>query len=296
MITPRQAWALVGLTLMWGINWPMMKLSLSAISPLYFRALTMSCGTLALWIYFRRKGSPMWPSAPQWRQIGLLAIPNFFIWHTFAILGVKELASGRAAILGFTMPVWTVVLGIALFGERLTHRVAMAVACSLTAISLLVWEELSNIAGRPMGIVWMELAAIGWALGTLLIRRSRISLPAESITVGMMMLGSVFLWCMAFVFESWPWSTWPAYTSTVWFSLFYGAFINYGIAQVIWFGMARHLPPATSAMSVMAIPLIGTLSATFIVGERPHWQDYTAIVFVMVAIGSVLMPPRKASV
>ena len=57
-------------------------------------------------------------------------------------------------------------------------------------------------------------------------------------------------------------------------------------------GLARNLPPATSAMSIMAIPLIGTLSATVIVGEWPHWQDFVAIGFVMAAIAAVLLPPR----
>jgi len=45
-------------------------------------------------------------------------------------------------------------------------------------------------------------------------------------------------------------------------------------------------------MSVMAIPLVGTLSASVIVGEWPHWQDFVAIVFVMAAIAAVLLPPR----
>jgi drug/metabolite transporter (DMT)-like permease len=45
---------------------------------------------------------------------------------------------------------------------------------------------------------------------------------------------------------------------------------------------------------VMAIPLVGTLSATFIVGEVPHWQDWFAIGFVMMAIASVLWPSRAA--
>ena len=65
-------------------------------------------------------------------------------------------------------------------------------------------------------------------------------------------------------------------------------------AAAEWATLARHLPPATSAMSIMAVPLVGTLSATFIVGEWPHWQDYLAIVFVMAAIGAVLMPARGA--
>ena len=77
-----------------------------------------------------------------------------------------------------------------------------------------------------------------------------------------------------------------------WVSLAYGVLINYGVAQLIWFGMARSLPPATSAMSVMAIPLVGTLSATLILGEMPHWQDCLAMVFVMVAVASVLLPAR----
>jgi hypothetical protein len=47
-------------------------------------------------------------------------------------------------------------------------------------------------------------------------------------------------------------------------------------------------------MSVLAIPLVGTLRATFIVGERPHWQDWLAMLFVMLAIASVLWPARPA--
>ena len=79
----------------------------------------------------------------------------------------------------------------------------------------------------------------------------------------------------------------------MWGSLVYGALINYGFAQTIWSGLARHLPPATSAMSIMAVPLVGTLSATLIVGEWPHWQDFVAALCVMAAIAAVLIPPRQ---
>jgi drug/metabolite transporter (DMT)-like permease len=48
-------------------------------------------------------------------------------------------------------------------------------------------------------------------------------------------------------------------------------------------------------MSIMAIPLVGTLSATVIVGELPAWQDWAAMLFVCVAIASVLLPPRSTA-
>ncbi len=290
MVSRRQLWSLVALTLMWGINWPMMKFSLRELSPLYFRALTMTGGALWLYVFYRLRGVRMLPQGREWRSVITLGLPNMLGWHTMAILGVKELASGRAAILGFTMPIWTVLLGVLVLGERLTRRVGFAVVAVAITIGLLTFNELTAISGRPLGIIWMELAALFWAIGTLMMRRAHLTLPIETLTVWMMILTSACLWVIAWANEPWP--GWQ-FSSLMWGSLAYGALINYGFAQTIWAGLARHLPPSTSAMSIMAVPLVGTLSATVIVGEWPHWQDYVAVAFVMAAIAAVLIPPRQ---
>lgn len=290
MISRRQLLALIGLTLMWGINWPMMKLSLREITPLYFRAITMSGGALWLYVYYRSRGLRMLPQGAEWRSVITLGAPNMLGWHMVSILGVQELASGRAAILGFTMPIWTVLIGVLFLGEKLTRRVAFAVAAAAVAIGLLISHELTALSGRPLGIAWMEFGAVLWALGTLMMRRAILTLPVETLTVWMMLLSSLCLWGFAFVLEPWP--AWP-FSALLWGSVAYGVFINYGFAQVIWSGLVRKLPPATSAMSIMAIPLVGTMAATFIVGEWPNWQDFVAIMFVMAAIAAVLIPPRR---
>lgn len=290
MLTRKQLLALIALTLMWGVNWPMMKLSLRELSPLYFRAITMTLGASWLWLFFRARGVRMLPHGTEWKTVVTLALPNMLGWHTISIFGVKELSSGRAAILGFTMPIWTVLLGALFLGQKLTLRVAWATLAVAAAIALLMAHELHNLTGRPLGVLWMELAALSWAIGTLMMRRLTITLPTEALAVWMMLLTSVCLWVLALVAEPVPSFQ---FSSAMWGSLVYGVFINYGFAQIIWFGLARNLPPATSAMSVMAIPLIGTLSATIVVGEVPHWQDYVAVVLVMSAIAAVLLPARQ---
>lgn len=290
MLTRKQLLALVALTLMWGINWPMMKLSLRELSPLYFRAITMTLGASWLYLFFRARGVRMLPQGTEWRTVVLLGLPNMLGWHTISIFGVKELSSGRAAILGFTMPIWTVLIGALFFGEKLTRRVAWATCAVALAIGLLMAHEVQNLSGKPLGVLWMELAALSWAIGTLMMRRMHITLPTEALAVWMMLLASVCLWALALLAEPLPSF---AFSPAMWGSLVYGVLINYGFAQIIWFSLARNLPPATSAMSVMAIPLIGTLSATVIVGEWPHWQDYVAVVLVMSAIAAVLLPARK---
>ncbi|MDE2618059.1 MAG: DMT family transporter [Burkholderiales bacterium] len=293
MISRQQLLTLVALTLMWGVNWPMMKFSLRELSPMYFRALTMTAGALFLYSWYRARGLRMLPRGAEWRSVVAIGAPNMLGWHTVSILGVKELASGRAAILGFTMPIWTVLLGALFLGERLTRRTVVAVIAVTIAIALLTSSEFTALTGRPLGIVWMEIAAICWAIGTLLMRRATLTLPLETLTIWTMILASACLWLIALVSEPWP--RWQ-FSSAMWLSLAYGAFINYGFAQTLWASLARHLPPSTSAMSIMAIPLIGTLSATVIVGEWPHWQDYVAIVFVMMAIAAVLLPPRSRKI
>ncbi|MDR7149255.1 drug/metabolite transporter (DMT)-like permease [Hydrogenophaga palleronii] len=293
MISRRQLWGLLALTLMWGVNWPMMKLSLQQLTPLYFRAITMCLGAVCLLAYMATRGERLRPTGKELLAITVLGVPNILGWHTLSIFGVQELASGRAAILGFTMPIFTVLIGAMFFGERITPRVRVAVVAAGIAVGLLLWHELQRMTGRPAGVAWMLAAAISWAIGTLMFRRAHLTLSALVVTVWMLLLGSLAVWILAIALEPVPAPA--SFTSAMWISLAYGVFINYGAAQLIWFGMARDLPPATSAMSVMAIPLVGTLSATALVGEVPHWQDWIAMGFVMIAIASVLWPARRAN-
>jgi drug/metabolite transporter (DMT)-like permease len=289
-LTRRDAGLLVLLTLMWGVNWPMMKFSLREITPLWFRALTMSGGALMLMLFYLARGSTMRLPRSEWARVAWLALPNIVGWHFFSILGLKELASGRAAILGFTMPVWTVLIGLLLAHDRMTPRVWISVAGAAAAVALLSAQELAQLAGRPLGIVWMQLAAVSWALGTLLVRRSSTALPVEALTVWMMMVGAAFFWAVAPLAEPAP--DFAAFSAPMWASLAYGVFLNYGWAQVLWFGMARRLPPAASAFSIMAVPLVGTLGATVIVGETPGALDWLAAAAVVTAIASALLPRR----
>ena len=290
VISRQQLIGLVGITLMWGINWPMMKIALREVSPMYFRGVTMGLGAVWLLFYFRFQGLRLWPQTlREWRDIVLLGIPNMFLWHALSIMGVMSLPSGRASILGFTMPVWTVVIGVMFMGAKFTPRIIAAVIATLAAIGLLISHEFTALQGQPMGILWMELGALSWAIGTLWMRRISFTMPVQSLTVWMMLISSPLILLVAAGTETWP--TWEL-SPLAWGSLAYAVLINYGFAQIIWFGMARDLPPATSAMSIMAVPVVGTLSASLLIGELPHWQDYAAMVCVVLAIAAVLLPKR----
>ena len=286
-MTRSQLLALVVLTVMWGLNWPVMKLSLSELGPLHFRALTMSLGALGLWLFFRAQGLRVTPRGRrEWKDVIGLGLPNMLGWHGLSIVALTQLPAGRAATLGFTMPVWTVLLTVLFYREPLTHRLIVAATAVLSGIALLLWDELAQLSGKPAGILWMQGAAVCWAIGTIWMRRAKLTMPAEALVIWMMALSAIVMAILAAVFE--PAQSWSL-SYAVWGSVAWGVLINYGVAQVIWFRLARALPPATSAMSLMAVPMIGILSAPLIVGEWPRWQDLAAMACVVVAIGAVLL-------
>jgi len=290
VLTTRQTLLLVTLTLLWGLNWPIMKFSLRELSPVYFRAVTMTAGSLLLAAFYQARGTSMKLPRAAWLPVALLALPNMFGWHLFSILGVQELASGRAATLGFTMPIWTVLMAIVFFGQPLSRQAVLSMSCAAIAVALLVAHELTALAGRPWGVVWMQLAAVLWALGTLMMRRTRVALPTETITVWMMLMSSLGFWAVAGAVEPWP--TWHFSAGMVW-ALVWGATVNYGVAQVIWFGMARNLPPMASTFAIMPVPVVGLASAIVLVGEVPRPTDWLAAGFIVLAIASALWPANK---
>ncbi len=291
--TGRDLLLLVALTLMWGINWPMMKFSLRELSPLWFRAWTMSGGALLLLAFFAWRGVNLRLPRAQWLAVAWLALPNILGWHGLSIVGLSSLPSGRAAILGFTMPVWTVLVAVLLGEQRLSRRVFISVVAATAAVGLLAAHELNTLAGKPVAVLWMQGAAFSWALGTVLMRRSQLGLPTESVTVWMMLMGSVCFWVIAGLIEPFP--AVDGLSVGLWWSLLYGVVLNYGYAQVIWFGMAKRLPPSASAFSIMAVPVVGTITATFIVGEVPRTTDWAAALCVTVAIAAALIPTRAQS-
>jgi drug/metabolite transporter (DMT)-like permease len=262
----------------------MMKFSLREVPPLTFRALTMTGGVLLMALWFTARGTSIaLPRAQMLRVFGL-AVPNIIGWHLASIIGLTQLPAGRAGILAFTMPVWTVLLGALLFGQALTRRAGIASLCALAAVALLAIDELTSLAGRPAGVLWLQAAAVSWALGTLLVRRITVTLTTEALTLWMMALGSVFFWVAALAAE--PWLAWRAWSSGTWVSLLWGVVINFGISQLLWFSLARELPAQASAFSLMAVPMVGVLSSALFVREVPRASDWIALLFIATAIAA----------
>ncbi len=288
-LSPRQFWLLALLTLVWGINWPVMKLGVADFPPLTFRAISIVLGLPLLALVLLAFKAPLRIPRRHWPELLWLTATNMLVWHVCIILAVRTLSSGRAAILGYTMPIFSAVIGALLFSNRLAPRGWLGVSAAALGVALLLWHELSQLAGRPLGVLLALAAAAVWALGTQLLRRTRIGVPTLTLSFWMTALTAVWMVLLATVFERGAWRVPPAATTG---AIAFNAVLIFGFAQAAWFSLARDLPPLASTLSVMLIPVVGLFSGALWLGEVLHWQDWAAVVLMVVAIASVLWPAR----
>lgn len=201
------------------------------------------------------------------------------------------LSSGRAAILGYTMPVWAVLSGLVFFHERVTRMAWLGIGFALAGALLLLSSEWSALAGQPLGSLLILVAAAAWGFGTVTMKRSRIEMPTIALTFWMLLSATLMMAAASFAFER---AAWRLPTAIEWGAIVYNALITFGFAQAVWFSLARTLPPVASSLSVMMIPIIGVLSGAWLLGETPHWQDYAAMGLILAAMSTVLLKPRPA--
>ncbi len=179
------------LTLFWGANWPAMKISLSELPVWWFRAGCLWFGGLALLAIARLVGQKV--ALPRGERKALLfcALFNVVAWHLFSGYGISLITAGRAVIIAYTMPVWAALLSSPVLGEAFTRRKVVALALGVSGLAVLIGPDLASLEQAPLGALFMVLAAISWAIGTVSIKRFDWSLPTTALVGWQLVLGAV---------------------------------------------------------------------------------------------------------
>jgi drug/metabolite transporter (DMT)-like permease len=290
-LTRTQWAALIVLTLLWGLNWPVMKLAVSAWPPMTFRAASMLLGLPCLGIGLRLMGVPLHIPRAHWCELGLLASTNMIGWHVPLMIALPALPAGRAAILGYTMPVFSALWGRWFWRERLSAAQLLGVSAAGLAVLLLVRGEFAHLGGAPVAALWLVLASAIWALGTQQLRRTHVPVPVLTIAFWMTAITTVVVCVLALVMER---DRWHLPNSTVVAAVLYNAVLIFGFCHAAWFTLARQLPPAASSVSICMIPVLGLGSAAWWLNEPVTWVDGLAVALIVLAIAAVLRSQAAA--
>lgn len=281
---------LVLLTLGWGFNWPMMKMTLAELPVWTFRGLCVGCGAAGLFLIARLGGQALRVPQGQWTRLIVTSACNVTLWNVFIGYGLTMLPAGRTAILAYSMPIWAVLLSVFMLHERLTRRRLLGLVLGMAGMALLIGGEFTVMQASPLGAMLVVGAAFGWALGTVLMKRYPMRLGTTALTAWQLLIGGLPIMIGAVIID---WGTLKPIGTPAAIGLVYNMLFVFIFCYWAWFKIATTAPPSVSSLSTLMIPIVGVYSGIWLLGESPQWQEYAALVLVIAALATVLIPPRR---
>jgi drug/metabolite transporter (DMT)-like permease len=281
------------LSLVWGCNWPVLKLGVTGLAPLTFRAITLPFAALGLLLVARFSGESTRIPRTWWPRVAVLALFNITGWNWLILFGIEQMSAGRAAILAYTLPIWSVLFSLWLLHEPLSPRKLAGLLVGMGGMAVLLGEEILNVGRAPVGALMIIGAAVSWSLGTVLLRRWAPPTPQNTLTGWMMLIGWVPLVVAAPWFDAHPLASLAAMSGTTWFAVIYNVFFAGTLAYWVWFRMARTLPVVVSSLSSLPVPVVGVVSGMLVLGERPGASELIALTLVLASLAAVMFPERS---
>jgi drug/metabolite transporter (DMT)-like permease len=161
----------------WGSTYLGIALAIETMPPLLMGATRFLVAGAILFLIARRvERSTARPDARQWAFALLTGTLLLSIGNGGVSWAQQSVASGVAALVIASIPLWVVVLDRVFFGARLTWRAVLGVAVGFVGIAMLVNPAASGRVD-PVGGLVLVLAAIGWASGTILSRGQALTVP-----------------------------------------------------------------------------------------------------------------------
>ena len=263
------AWAAwVTICLVWGTTYLAIRVALETIPVFLVAGLRWMAAGLALGAFSVVTGRRL-PGPRMWGSLALLAFLMNVVGNGFVVWAEQFVASGLTAVVIASVPFWSVGIEASLeSGERLQWPALAGLAIGFAGIVVLVWPEITMGGGEGRavigGVVALQLACLGWALGTSYTKRHPSSAdPLAASTVQMIFSGTMLL-AIATANDEWSRVHFTARTLA---AMIYLTVAGSIVAYTAYVYAVKHLPISTVSLYAYINPLIAVALGSLLLGE-----------------------------
>lgn len=276
---------LLAIGLFWGVNWPILKVSMEVIPVFTFRAIAVFGGSLCLFVVCRYLGYSLRIPLNHWLPLILVTV-LIFGFQVLSGYGVLNTGSGRAAVMAYTMPVWAIPLGALLLSERITWLKLLALLLGLGGMALLLFSDMGTLGSAPIGMILMLVTAVLWALATIVQKKVQWVVPTIVLVAWQSLMGSIPL-AVGASFIDYNAITFPGWIPIL--GLLYNIFVATAFCFYAYFEVVRIFPVGVSTIGVMIAPVVGVFSGALILSEPLGILEFAALALVVAAIATPIM-------
>ena len=274
------------LVIIWGANWPIMKMGLSHIQPLWFASFRLGLGVVSMVAILLPMGRLRLPPRGDWPVIASLGLLNMALFMVLTNLGLMAVPAGRSAILAYTTPLW-VAPGAALFlGEHLSRGRVAGLCFGLGGIVVLFnpfgfdWGNRSALLGNGL----LLLAALIWAAAILHVRGHVWRSSPLDLAPWQMLVGLAPLTAAAAIIEGAPRPDGSG--ELIWVLIYNGTLAT---AFAFWAAVTvnRLLPALTVSLSFLCVPAGGLVFSSLMLGEGLSLTNMGGLALIVIGVAIV---------
>ena len=192
--------AFVTVCIIWGTTYFAITIALETVPVLLVAGLRWMFAGVVMSALILATGRGL-PGPALWGPLLLLGFLMNVMGNGLVVYAQQYVASGLTAVLIATTPFWQALLERMLpGGERFSPRALAGLGLGFSGIVILVWPEMTNggAGGRAFigGVLAIQLACIGWVIGTSYAKRHELgdnpfrSTALQMVFSGIMLLGA----------------------------------------------------------------------------------------------------------
>lgn len=273
------------LTMLWGTNWVLFPVAVQEVSIWTFRAVCLLGSGLLVLLAARMKGLSLVVPRAERRPLATAALTYLIVWNLATTYAAVLLPSGQAAVLGFTMPIWATILSWLVLGERPTGRLMTGILLATCGVGILAFASRNAYASAPLGFAVGLSAGLGWAAGTLILKRAKLTIPAIVSTGWQLVIAGIPMTAAAFVMGTREALIPSWHTIAV---IGYITVIPMTLGNVIWFSISNALPANVSGLSTVMVPMVAMVTGAVIRGEPLGLMEVAAMACCVGAMATAL--------
>lgn len=288
---------LVLLGTIWGASYLFIKVGGESVPPLTLVALRATIAALGLTVALRVRGEKLPPLRhPLWRWLAIMGLVNSVIPYTLITWGEVQISSGLAAILVGAMPIFTVLLAHWLtHDEKMTPLKVAGILTGFAGIVILfVPDLLGGLQWSLAGGLATLLAAVSYALATILARRHLSGISHITASLGQMLMASAMLVPLSIIVDR-PWTLSPTLPSLAAIATL--ALLGTAFAYILYYWLIAHVGATRTSLVTYISPVIAVVLGAVFLHEALHWSTLLGLALIVAGVGLVtdLLRTRRAA-
>jgi drug/metabolite transporter (DMT)-like permease len=280
---PQAILLLAAIALGWGTAWPVIKAILQDVPPLWALVFRSSIGTTVLFALSAGRQTLVFPKRGDIAVVLNVALLHMVAFAALVSLGLQFVPAGRSVVLGYTTPLWVTIGARIFLGEALTPARVMGVAVGTLGLVVLFnplsfpWHDGAAVKGN----LFVLLGSLCWAASILHVRAHKwVSTPFELVP-WQVLLATVILTPLALTFEGIPSIAWSTRLVLL---LVYGGTVAVALPYWAMQTVNRDLPAITTALALLAVPVVGVVCSAIGLGEPVGASLVLALALILTGI------------